>query len=409
MERKLNRGVYAAVGVVVLLFAGLVYAWSVLAVPIAEEFTQASQGSLSLTFTMCMIFFCLGGFVGGLLNGKVNVKINVWVAAVLFAAGFFIASRATSLTGLYLGYGVLAGFGSGLAYNAVMSTMSSWFPDKQGTISGVLLMGFGLGSFIIGKVYQALTPAGIGGWRTSFLVMGAVLFAVLAVGGFFFVRPPKGYRPAGSVEPDADASKSRVPAAATVDLTPLEMVRKPSFWLFFAWAILLSAAGLAVIAQGTGVVGQVGAGAVDAGTTATIVGLISIFNGIGRVIFGGLFDRVGQRPTMLIVDGAFFVSVLIVIAAIVLSSLPVLVAGFICCGLSYGGITPTNSAFANAFYGSAHYPVNYSIVNLNLIFASFGGTLSGMLFDASGSYLSTFIALLVAIAIGTLCTALIKK
>ena len=270
-------------------------------------------------------------------------------------------------------------------------------------------MGFGLGSFIIGKVYQALTPAGIGGWRTSFLVMGAVLFAVLAVGGFFFVRPPKGYRPAGSVEPDADASKSRVPAAATVDLTPLEMVRKPSFWLFFAWAILLSAAGLAVIAQGTGVVGQVGAGAVDAGTTATIVGLISIFNGIGRVIFGGLFDRVGQRPTMLIVDGAFFVSVLIVIAAIVLSSLPVLVAGFICCGLSYGGITPTNSAFANAFYGSAHYPVNYSIVNLNLIFASFGGTLSGMLFDASGSYLSTFIALLVAIAIGTVCTVLIKK
>lgn len=356
-----------------------------------------------------MIFFCLGGFVGGLLNGKVNVKINVWVAAVLFLAGFFIASRATSLVGLYLGYGVLAGFGSGLAYNAVMSTMSSWFPDKQGTISGVLLMGFGLGSFIIGKVYQALTPAGIGGWRTSFLVMGAVLFAVLAVGGFFFVRPPKGYRPAGSVEPDADASKSRVPAAATVDLTPLEMVRKPSFWLFFAWAILLSAAGLAVIAQGTGVVGQVGAGAVDAGATATIVGLISIFNGIGRVIFGGLFDRVGQRPTMLIVDGAFFVSVLIVIAAIVLSSLPVLVAGFICCGLSYGGITPTNSAFANALYGSAHYPVKYSIVNLNLIFASFGGTLSGMLFDASGSYFSTFIALLVAIAIGTLCTVLIKK
>lgn len=356
-----------------------------------------------------MIFFCLGGFAGGLLNGKINVKINVWVAAVLFVVGFFIASRATSLVGLYLGYGVLAGFGSGLAYNAVMSTMSSWFPDKQGTISGVLLMGFGLGSFIIGKVYQAYTPAGIGGWRTSFLVLGVILFVVLAVGGFFFVRPPAGYLPRGVANAKDDKADAALVAGERPNLTPVEMVRKPSFWLFFAWAILLSAAGFAVIAQGTGVVGQVGAGAVDAGTTATIVGLISIFNGIGRVIFGGLFDRVGQRITMLIVDGAFFISVLIVIAAIMLSSLPVLVAGFICCGLSYGGITPTNSAFANAFYGPKHYPVNYSIVNLNLIFASFGGTLSGMLFDASGSYLSTFVALLIAIAVGTVCTVLIKK
>ena len=270
-------------------------------------------------------------------------------------------------------------------------------------------MGFGLGSFIIGKVYQAYTPAGIGGWRTSFLVLGVILFVVLAVGGFFFVRPPAGYLPQGAANAKDDKADAALVAGERPNLTPVEMVRKPSFWLFFAWAILLFAAGLAVIAQGTGVVGQVGAGTVDAGTTATIVGLISIFNGIGRVIFGGLFDRVGQRITMLIVDGAFFISVLIVIAAIMLSSLPVLVVGFICCGLSYGGITPTNSAFANAFYGPKHYPVNYSIVNLNLIFASFGGTLSGMLFDASGSYLSTFVALLVAIAVGTVCTVLIKK
>lgn len=408
MDMTCNRWVYAAVGVVVLLFSGLIYAWSVLAVPIAEEFSDASQGALSLTFTICMTVFCLGGFIGGLLNGKINVKINVWVAAILFLLGFSLASRAETLSGLYLGYGVLAGFGSGLAYNAVMSTVSTWFPDKQGTISGVLLMGFGLGSFIIGKVYQAYTPAGIGGWRTSFMVMGFILCAVLAIGGFFFTRPPKGYRPVGYAPPsdvdDADGS-----GAPELNLTPLQMIRRSSFWFFFIWAILLSAAGLAVIAQGTGVVDQVGAGTVDASTAATIVGLISIFNGVGRVIFGGLFDRLGQRPTMLVVDAAFFLSMIIVVAAIMLSSMPVLVIGFICCGLSYGGITPTNSAFANAFYGSAHYPVNYPIINLNLIVASFGGTLSGMLYDMSGSYLSTFLALLVAIAMGTVCTLRIHR
>lgn len=410
MASKLNRWVYVAVGVVVLLFAGLIYAWSVLAQPIAAEFSQSSQAELSLTFTICMISFCLGGFAGGLLAGRIDVRINVWAAAVLLLAGFALASRAGSLTGLYLGYGVLAGFGSGLAYNAVMSTMSTWFPDKQGLVSGILLMGFGLGSFIIGKVFQAVTPDVLGAWRGSFMVLGVILFAVLAVGGFFFVRAPKGYEP-----PSAPARGEGAKAAGrgkpegALDIPATKMVARPSFWLFFIWAILLSACGLAVIAQGTGLVGQVGGGSVDAGSAATIVGLISIFNGIGRVIFGGLFDRAGQRTTMMLVNGAFFISLLVVIASMVTGSMPVLVAGFICCGLSYGGITPTNSAFVNAFYGASHYPVNYSLVNLNLIFASFGGTLAGMLFDASGSYLSTFLALLVAVVAGTLCTLAIRR
>lgn len=409
-KRYLNRWIYAGVGVAVLLLAGLIYAWSVLVQPIAQEFTGASQGELSLTFTICMIFFCLGGFVGGLLSKKVDVRMNVWAAALMFPVGFFIASKASAVGGLCLGYGVLAGFASGLAYNAVMSTMSGWFPDKQGLISGILLMGFGLSSFIVGKLYDAYTPAGIGGWRTSFLFMGVLLAVVLVVCGFFFVRPPKGYRPAGLVDAEGAASKDAgEPAEAVVDMAAGQMLRQSSFWLFFVWAVLLSAAGLAVIAQGAGVVGQVTDGALDGGTTATIVGLISIFNGIGRVLFGGLFDKLGQRKTMLMVDGAFLISVLVVIAALMTKSLPILVASFVCCGLSYGGITPTNSAFINSFYGAKNYPVNFSIINLNLIVASFGGTAAGVLFDMTGSYLTTFLALVVAIVVGTLCTLAIKR
>ena len=185
---KLNRWIYAIAGVVVLLFAGLIYAWTVLASPIAAS-TGWNTGSLSLTFTIAMSFFCIGGFVGGLVNKKINVRINVWAAAALFLIGFFIASKATTLVVLYIGFGILSGFASGLAYNAVMSTISKWFPDKQGLISGILLMGFGLGSFIIGKIYTAKTPTdGSDAWRTSFMVFGVILFVVLFIGGFFFVK-----------------------------------------------------------------------------------------------------------------------------------------------------------------------------------------------------------------------------
>lgn len=401
--KNLNRWVYAAVGVVVLVFAGLIYAWSVLSVPIAAEFTEWTKTQLSLTFTIAMICFCLGGLAGGLLAGKVSVKINVWVSSVLLLIGFMVAAKAQTLMMLYLGFGVLGGFASGLAYNAVLSTMSKWFPDKQGLISGILLMGFGLGSFLIGKVYTALTPADIGGWRVSFMVFAVILFVVLFAGAFFFEKPPADYKVSGAAR-----AEKKGHAVEGIDVPAAVMLKRPSFWLYFAWAVLLSAAGLALIAQASGVVAEVAPG-IAAGTAATIVGLISIFNGIGRVIFGGMFDKAGHRRTMMLINGCFAVSVLVVILGLTLKSLPVLVISFACFGMSYGGITPTNSAFVSAFYGSTYYPVNFSMINLNLIAASFGGTLAGALYDASGSYLSTFLVMIAAVVIGTCCCAMIKR
>ena len=206
--KHLNRWVYAIVGVIVLLFAGLVYAWSVLSTPIAAEFADWSKAQLSMTFTIVMIMFCIGSLLCGLLTGKLSAKMAVRIGAVLFLLGFFLASRTQSLAMLYIGFGVLCGLSSGLCYNAVMSTMVRWFPDRPGLISGVLLMGFGGGSFIIGKLYQAWTPVEIGGWRASFLVMGIIIFVVLAICSFFFVAPGADF-----VAPAAKNNKAAVKIA----------------------------------------------------------------------------------------------------------------------------------------------------------------------------------------------------
>lgn len=403
--KGLNRWIYATVGVVVLLFAGLIYAWSVLVIPISQEFPEWSNTSLSLTFTICMTLFCLGGLIGGLVQKKINVKINVWVAAVLFLVGFFISSKAQSIITLYIGYGILAGFASGLAYNSVMSTMSKWFPDKQGLISGILLMGFGFGSFIIGKVYQAYTPTEIGGWRTSFMIFGVILLIVLAIGGFFFVKPGDDF----SVK--ADTSKKENKSANKeigIDVNAAQMVKRPSFWLYFVWTTLLGAAGLALISQASGIAGEVGK-QIDASTIATVVGLISICNGIGRVIYGGMFDKIGRFKTMLTIVVVFFISSLLLMVSFKTQNFAILVVGFMLCGASYGGITSTNSAFVNLFYGATHYPVNFPIVNLNLIIASFGSTIAGALYDSTGSYLSTIFLMLGAIALSFICTVSIKR
>ena len=101
------RWLYAAVGLVVLLFAGFVYGWSVFAAPIGADFPQWSAAELSLTFTICMAFFCLGGFAAGNLSKRIPVRANVLFSAALFLVGFFLVSRASSLPMLYVSYGVL--------------------------------------------------------------------------------------------------------------------------------------------------------------------------------------------------------------------------------------------------------------------------------------------------------------
>ena len=302
------------------------------------------------------MFFCLGGLLNGLLSEMISPKITLKASAVLFISGFFLASKAESIIALYVGYGILAGLASGLAYNSIMGNITKFFPDCPGLISGVLLMGFGVGSFIIGKVYQITTPSGEGidAWRNSFVIFGVILFVIIFVCSFFIRRPIEGE----IREITKDIKEvNKVKKSETIDVEPAKMIRKSSFWIFFLWATVLSAAGLAVVSQATGIAMEVGPN-ISLGTISTVVGLISIFNGIGRVIFGGLFDKIGRQKTMMLNNILFLIAVFIIMSALKSGQFSLIIIGFCITGIAYGGITPTNSAFVNEFYGSKYYPIN---------------------------------------------------
>lgn len=194
----MRRIIYAAIGLVLMLFAGFIYAWSILSAPIAAEFPGWTGTQLSLTFTICMAFFCLGGILSGVLARRVPIRVNLLLSAILFLIGFSITGRVSGLSMLYIGYGVLGGAASGLAYNSVLSVVPRWFPAKQGLISGMLLMGFGASSLLIGTAFTALTPAAVGAWRASIQVMGALMSALLLVGAFLLRLPREGELPAAA-------------------------------------------------------------------------------------------------------------------------------------------------------------------------------------------------------------------
>lgn len=399
MTKRINRWIYAVVGVVISLMVGMVYAWSILSGPIAQEFSSWNKAQLSMTFTVVMLMFCVGCTVGGALSAKVEPRVFVWFSAALFLAGFMWCAKIQTLLELYLSFGAVCGFASGLVYNTVMSTVCKWFPDRRGLISGVLLMGFGFSSFFIGIAYQRFTPAVLGGWRQSFRFMGIVIAATLLLCSVLLKKPPADFAPLST----GKERQSFVEPAAC-EMTTAAMMRQKSFWFYFLWAIALSASGLALVSQASGIARET-VSTLAADDIASIVGLISVFNGIGRVLFGALFDRFGRRTVMQDINLAYLSAMGILILALKANSLVLLVIGFVAAGMAYGGVNPAHSYFVSSYYGAKHFSLNFSVVVSNLLIASFGSTIAGAAYDRTGSYMSTYLLICALSALAILLSA----
>ncbi len=163
------------IGTFLMLFLGLIYAWSLFAAPLEEAFNW-SRSQTSITFSISMITFCLGSIISGIALKKYRPGNILLISAILFLIGFFGASCITNIWGLYLSYGVLCGLGVGLSYNAILSTIPKWYPGAGGFVTGTLLMGMGLGSLILGTVVKRIIDVLV--WVMTFRILAVVFFLV---------------------------------------------------------------------------------------------------------------------------------------------------------------------------------------------------------------------------------------
>ena len=183
------RWAYMCVGVVAMLFAGVLYAWSILKSPLAAEFGWGAS-ALALNFTLAMAFFCIGGLLGAQLSKRLGHKIAIITSGVLTAVGFILTALLQNVPVgvLYITYGVLAGLGIGIAYNVVIATVSAWFPDKKGLCSGCLMMGFGASALILGNLADSMFKSELG-WRMTYAILGVSIFVVLVIAALILKRP----------------------------------------------------------------------------------------------------------------------------------------------------------------------------------------------------------------------------
>ena len=390
-----KRWFYLISGVFTMLFSGVLYAWSILKIPFKNEFAW-SDSVLAFNFTLTMCFFCLGAFFGSLICKKIGPKITLVLAGVLVGVGFVSTGLLSAETPylLYLTYAVLAGSGIGISYNVVVSTVNSWFPDKKGFSSGCLMMGFGISTLLLGNILSELFENANVGWRKAYILLGIVVAVVLFLAGIVLRKP------SAEIKFPAPKAKKNIQNEIfeTKDFTTKEMLKSFTFWRAFAFMALITAVGNSVISFARDLVISVDA---EPALATTLVGVLSVFNGVGRILTGAVYDSLGRKTTMLASNILTIFAAGLTLVAVQMNSLPLCIVGLCLTGLSYGSCPTMTSAFTASFYGTKYFPTNYSLTNFNLIVASFIATFSNSLLISTGSYTAPFILLLI-LAIGAL-------
>ena len=396
------RWFYLVIGVIAMLFAGVLYAWSILKAPLAAEFGWSASG-LALNFTIAMSFFCIGGLLGAAISKRAGSRIALILAGVLSASGFILTAslREPSIIMLYLSYGFLAGTGIGIAYNVLISTVSAWFPDKKGLCSGCMMMGFGASALILGNAANALFHSTLG-WRFTYRILGTSICIFLIFAGLLLKKSDSQV-----VFPQPKITKTaKTENFVPQDYTSLQMLCRPSFWMAFICISCLAAVGSSVISFAKDLALSVNA---SEALAVSLVGILSICNGFGRILTGTLFDAMGRRKTMLCANVLTICAATVTLIAVSMGSLPLCIAGLCLTGISYGACPTITAAFTSSFFGMKYFSTNMAFMTFTVMAGSFIATASNKILEVTGGYTGAFLMLLVFTFAALILNIFIRK
>ncbi|MEH3116553.1 MAG: OFA family MFS transporter [Methylorubrum populi] len=397
-----NRWLVPPAALAIHLCIGMAYGLSVFWLPLSRALSVGAPAPAAcpdmslvtaLVTTTCdwrvsdlVIVFSIGivmlGISAALFGGwleRAGPRKAGLAAALCWSGGFLIGALGVYLHQLWLiwlGMGLIGGIGLGLGYISPVSTLIKWFPDRRGMATGMAIMGFGGGAMIGSPLADTLiktfrTPDSAGVWQ-ALAVMGVGYLVFMVSGALGYRVPPAGWQPEGWTAP---ARRNAMIAAGHVHLDRAH--KTPQFWLLWLVLCLNVSAGIGVLALaspmlqeifGGQLIGRPGLGlaqldAAEKGQVAAIaagfVGLLSLFNILGRFFWASMSDRIGRKTTYAIFFGVGLVLYAAAPWAAGLGSTALFV-GMFCIILSmYGGGFATIPAyladvFGTQFVGAIH-------------------------------------------------------
>jgi MFS family permease len=286
------------------LSIGQVYAVSVFNLPMTQivGITEPVSADWRLTtigwiFSIAIVFLGLSAAIFGKWLEREGPRKAMFVSALCFSGGFFVSALGVYLHQIwivYLGYGVLGGIGLGIGYISPVSTLIKWFPDRPGMATGMAIMGFGGGAMIASPLSVKLleffsSDVSAGVWE-SFLVMGGIYFTLMMFGVITVRVPPAGWKPEGYIpqqKPRKLITNSHVDADTAL--------KTPQFWLLWIVLCVNVTAGIGVLGQASPMIQEMFEGQITPQAAAGFVGLLSLFNLVGRFFWSSLSDKIGRK------------------------------------------------------------------------------------------------------------------
>ena len=365
-----NRWLVPPAALAIHLAIGQAYAFSVFKKPMGAlisgnvdkpDALDWTPGQLAVIFSIAIVLLGLSAAVFGKWLERVGPRKAMMASALCFAGGFLIASLGVHLHNIwlvYFGYGFVGGCGLGIGYISPVSTLIKWFPDRPGVATGMAIMGFGGGAMIGSPLAVALmaqfkdvAPMGV---APTFIVMGLIYLAFMMFGVFTIRVPAEGWKPAGYVP---NAQHSALITTANVDADTA--IKTPQFWMLWVVLCMNVTAGIGVLESASPLIqesfsdGAMGAGrGVTAAAAAGFVGLLSLFNLLGRFFWSSASDKLGRKPTYMIYFGLGIALYALVPTLAASASLTLFVVA--CCVIMsmYGGGFATIPAYLRDMFGT---------------------------------------------------------
>ena len=373
INHKSSRWLVVAGAILIQLALGALYAWSVFTGLLTDpdgvyRFTATQTAWI---FSTGLATFALVMVLAGRWQAKTGPRLMSMLGGLLLGLGFVLGGLfGSTFWAQLLFIGIVAGAGIGLAYVVPIAVGVKWFPHKKGMITGLAVAGFGFGATIWVKLAGSwfgglLNTAGVFGLpsvQSVFLIYGIVFAALVLLGSLVMVDPPDDYRPAGWVPPEADGATRR----AADGYSPGQMLRTPQFyaiWLVFASSAI---AGLMVIycVQLFGLDALSHHGVENALViTGTAMAWYAIFNGIDRIVWGAISDRIGRKAAIITMTALQGVIMLAMYHGFINFGLAMgLIVGASLIGFNYGGIFALFPAITADYFGDKQVGRNYGWV-----------------------------------------------
>lgn len=360
-QTQLPRWRILIASVLIMLVTGAIYAFSVFAGPLGEA-RGWTMGEVMMAFTINAAIAPIPMIFGGKFVDNGGGKIALMVGGALFGLGFILTSMATTTTMLYFSYGIVSGFGQAIAYSGALGNTIRLFPDKRGLAMGIITAAYGGAAIIVAPLASFLINGQ--GVISTMRYLGIAYVIICIIAGLFIKVAPTGYIPQGWTPPQQKGNAK----AVNKDIPWQGMLRSYKFYIILAMFAIGALSGL-MIASNASIIGQTMFG-LSAATAALYVSMYSISNCLGRVVWGGVSDKIGRYNALL---GIFTViSVMLFVMATMQNTLGFAI-GIIGIGLCFGGTMGVFPSIVTENFGAKYYGVNYGITFCGYAAAAFFG------------------------------------